>query len=277
MQLLDLFKTTKPVVGMLHVPALPGSPQNALGLNKIVDWVLRDAQALAAGGIHGLMVENFGDVPFYPRRVPAHTVAFMTAVCLEVIRSLDLPLGVNVLRNDAESALAVAAASRAKFIRVNIFTGARLTDQGLIQGTAHKVLRYRRLLGCDLKIFADVQVKHSAPLAIRDLGGEVEEILSRGCADAVIVTGSATGRTAALEDLRAAKRAAAGAPVIAGSGVDATNVAAVLRVADALIVGTALKRDAVTMNPVDSQRVRAFMESWRGGTQEAQEAQETSG
>src|SRR5207249_6561617 len=141
----------------------------------------------------------------------------------------------------------------------------------------HKVLRYRSLLGCDLKIFADVQVKHSAPLVIRDLGGEVEEILSRGCADAVIVTGSATGRTAALEDLQAAKRAAAGAPVIAGSGVDATNVAAVLHVADALIVGTALKRDAVTTNPVDSQRVRTFMQAWRGGTQEAQEAQETSG
>ena len=202
MQLPDVFNIRKPVIGMLHVPALPGSPQNKLDFNAIIDWVLRDAEALAGGGADGLMIENFGDVPFYPRRVPPHTVAFMTALGRELRRRFDVPLGVNVLRNDSASALAIAAAVNAAFIRVNIHTGARLTDQGLIQGTAHQTLRYRKLLGCDVKIFADVDVKHSAPLASRELRDEVEEVVSRCCADAIIVTGSASGRQTALEDLK---------------------------------------------------------------------------
>src|SRR5438552_9240069 len=263
MQLPDVFNIRKPVIGMLHVPALPGSPQNKLDCNAIIDWVLRDAEALAGGGADGLMIENFGDVPFYPRRVPPHTVAFMTALGRELRRRFDVPLGVNVLRNDSASALAIAAAVNAAFIRVNIHTGARLTDQGLIQGTAHQTLRYRKLLGCDVKIFADVDVKHSAPVAARELGDEVEEIVSRGCADAIIVTGSATGRQTAHGDLKTAKQSAGGAPVIAGSGVDLTNMGGVLEVADGLIVGTAFKLDSVTSNPVESERVRAFMAAVR--------------
>jgi membrane complex biogenesis BtpA family protein len=257
-QLADVFDTSKPVIGMLHIPALPGSPQNTLGLVAIVEWVLADAEALAGGVIDGFMIENFGDVPFYPQQVPPHTVAFMTMVGAEIRRRFDLPLGVNVLRNDACAALAVAAAAGARFIRVNIYTGARLTDQGVIQGTAHETVRYRKLLGCDVKIFADVDVKHSAPLAARKLDEEVADLVSRGCADAIIVTGSATGNPTSLEDLEIAKQAAGRAPVIAASGVDLTNVAAIMKVADGLIVGTAFKRDNVTTNPVDADRVRAF-------------------
>src|SRR5688572_2724409 len=204
---------------MLHVPALPGSPQNSFDLDAIIEWVLKDARALASGGIDGLIVENFGDIPFYPHRVPAHTVAFMTAIGREVRREVSLPLGINILRNDAESAIAVAAAVSAQFIRVNIHTGARLTDQGLIEGTAHETLRYRRLLGSEVKIFADVDVKHSAPVATRPLQVEVEELVSRGGADAVIVTGAATGKTTALDDLKTVKKAAGNARVFAGSGV----------------------------------------------------------
>ena len=261
MQLLDLFRTVKPVIGMLHAPPLPGSPQNRLGFNAIIDWVLKDAEALALGGIDGLMLENFGDVPFYPRQVPPHTVAFLTALGREVRHHFGRPLGINVLRNDSASAIAISAAVGAEFIRVNIQTGARVTDQGLIEGTAHDSLRYRKLLGYEVKIFADVDVKHSAPLADRGLAAEVEEVLSRGCADAIIVTGSATGQEASVEDLKAARAAAAGAPVIAGSGVDTTNLITVLEAADALIVGTAFKQNGVTTNAVDSQRVRTFMQA----------------
>jgi uncharacterized protein len=263
MELSDLFKTRKPVVGMLHAPALPGSPQNKLDFNAIIDWVLADAEALVGGGVDGLMLENFGDVPFYPQRVPPHTVAFLTALGREVRNRFDLPLGINVLRNDSASALAIAAAVAARFIRVNIHTGARLTDQGVIQGTAHHTVRYRKLLGCDVKIFADVQSKHSAPVAARRLEDEVEEILSRGCADAIIVTGSATGRQTAIEDLKIAKTAAGSAPVIAGSGVDPANLSSVLEVADGLIVGTAFKRDNVTTHPVERERVRTLMAAVR--------------
>ena len=263
-RLWDAFKAkSKPVIGMLHVPALPGSPQNKFGFDAIVDGVLRDASALADGGVDGFILENFGDVPFYPDRVPTDTVAFMAVLAREVRGQLDLPLGVNVLRNDGESALAIATAVGAEFIRVNVYTGARLTDQGVIQGIAHRLLRYRKSLGSDVKILADVDVKHSAPLAARELSDEVEETVSRGCADGIIVSGSATGKQTTLEDLKRATSAARGTPVLAGSGVDATNVAAALAVADGLIVGTAFKRDSVTTNPVDSERVHEFMRAVR--------------
>jgi uncharacterized protein len=247
------------IIGVLHVPALPGSPRNQLAFKDVVDWVLKDAEALAGGGVDALILENFGDVPFYPTRVPPHTVAFMTAIAGEVRRRFDLPLGINVLRNDAQSALAIASAVSAEFIRVNIHTGARVTDQGLIEGAAHETLRYRRLLNSDVKILSDVDVKHSAPVAARNLGDEVEEIVWRGNADAVIVTGAATGKQTALEDLKIAKHAAGSVPVFAGSGVNVQNVATVLEVADGVIVGTAFKHDGVTSNAVDRDRVRAFV------------------
>jgi uncharacterized protein len=259
MELIDLFHVRKPVIGMLHVPALPGSPRNTLGFTAVVDWVLRDADALVRGGVDGLIIENFGDVPFHPRQVPPHTIAFLTALAHEAGRSFNRPLGINVLRNDASGALAIASAAGAKFIRVNIHTGARLTDQGLIEGEADRTLRYRRLLASDVKIFADVDVKHSAPLAPRDLKDEVEDTISRGCADAIIVSGRATGRETAIEDLERAGEAAGSTPVLAGSGVDESNLLEILRAADGVIVGTALKQDGLSSNPVEAERVRSFM------------------
>ncbi len=264
----DLFAAWKPVIGMLHAPALPGSPRNQLGFDRIVAWVLADAKVLLDAGLDALLLENFGDVPFYPGAVPPHTIAFMTSLAREVRSGFDLPLGINVLRNDAMASLAVAAATGAEFIRVNIHTGARLTDQGVIQGTAHETIRYRQTLGPGIRIFADVDVKHSSPLAPRSLENEVEETLSRGGADGVIVTGSATGKAAPLEDVRTAKRAAGTAPVIVGSGVDIKSLGAVFNVADGVIVGTAFKQDGITIHPIDPARVHPFMEAVRRIRQE---------
>ena len=259
MSLSSIFKVPKPVIGMLHLPALPGSPENTMDLAALRRMVLLDAEALTSGGVDGLIIENFGDVPFYPSKVPPHTVAFMTAIGLEVAKAFPLPLGINVLRNDARSALAIATAIGAAFIRVNIFTGARVTDQGLIEGEAHRVLRYRKILGSSVLVFADVAVKHSAPLAAFELADEVRDTVSRGRADAVIVSGSGTGQETRLEDVKAAKGAAGETPVLVGSGVNPENVRAVLGYADGLIVGTALKRDGITTAPVDPARVRDFM------------------
>jgi hypothetical protein len=180
----------------------------------------------------------------------------MTAIGREVKRSTNLPLGINVLRNDPVSAIAIAAAVSAEFIRVNVHTGARVTDQGVIEGTAHETLRYRKLLAAEVRIFADVDVKHSAPVASRALKTEVEELISRGGADAVIVTGAATGKQTALEDLKEAKEAAGTVPVFAGSGVDAGNVRAILRIADGAVIGTAFKSGGITTNPVEPEAVR---------------------
>jgi membrane complex biogenesis BtpA family protein len=257
----------KVVIGMLHLPPLPGAPRFAASsatIDPIRDAVLRDADALAAGGVHGLMLENFGDVPFYPGRVPAHTVAVMTALAADVRqRFAELPLGINVLRNDGQSALAIAAAVGAHFIRVNILCGARVADQGILQGIAHDLLRDRAMLRAQhVKIFADVDVKHSASLATptpTSLESEVEDTLVRGLADALIVSGSGTGKATDPAHVQRVKRAAGAAPVFIGSGVDERSLSQHLPHADGFIIGSAFKQNNNAANPVDAQRVRLIM------------------
>jgi membrane complex biogenesis BtpA family protein len=248
---------------MLHAPPLPGAPRYAGTWSGVLDQVLRDAEALVSGGVQGLMLENFGDAPFFPGRVPAHVTAALTALAVAVKTRFAVPLGINVLRNDGLSALAVALAAGAQFIRVNVLCGARVIDQGLIQGIAHDLLRQRRTLGAEaIRILADVNVKHSAPLAVRPLAEEVDDLLSRGGADALIVTGAATGQAADLQELQQVRQAAAGrAPVFVGSGVTAENIAALLPHADGFIVGSSLKHGGRPENPVDLQRVRVLCQA----------------
>lgn len=256
------FGVEKPLIGMLHAPPLPGSPRYGGDWLAVRDHVLRDAEALVSGGLHGLLLENYDDAPFFPGRVPAHVAASLTALAVAVKGRFAVPLGINVLRNDGQTALAVAMAAEAQFIRVNILCGARLTDQGLIQGIAHDLLRDRRHLGADpIRILADVNVKHSAPLAIRPLEEEVNDLLSRGGADGLIVSGSATGQPVDRTELHQIHSAARGrAPVFIGSGVSAGTIANLLPHADAFIIGSSLKHDGRAEKPVDPQRVRALVE-----------------
>jgi uncharacterized protein len=251
----------KPVIGMLHLPALPGAPRFSGDLKAVMSAVLRDAEALASGGVNGLMLENFGDVPFYPRRVPAHVVAHMTAIACAVRARFDLPLGINVLRNDGQSALPIAHASGAAFIRVNVLCGARVADQGVVEAIAHDLLRDRAMLGAaNVRIFADVDVKHSAPLAPRPLVDEVADTLHRGLADALIVSGTGTGRPTDPSHVRDVKTAAGGAaPVLVGSGVTARRIPESLPHADGFIIGTAFKPGGDPSRPVDVQLVRELV------------------
>jgi membrane complex biogenesis BtpA family protein len=252
---------SRPLIGMLHLPPLPGAPRFAGNLEAIRRQVLEDAAALVEGGAHAAILENFGDAPFYPGRVPAITIAHMTALAAEVRREFELPLGVNVLRNDGLAALAIAHAAGAQFIRVNVLCGARLTDQGVIQGIAHDLLRERAALDSEIRIFADVNVKHSAPLAACPLADEVADLIHRGGADAVIVSGAATGKPADLEELREVKAAAGPNPVLVGSGASAETISYHLSHADGFIVGTGIKRDGRVENGIDPQRVRALVET----------------
>ena len=252
-----------PVIGMLHAPPLPGSPNSAGTLDRILETVLHDARTLESAGLHALMLENFGDTPFYPGRVPHHTVAAMTRLAAVVQGECRIPLGINILRNDGCSAIAVAAATGAEFIRVNVLCGARVTDQGVIEGIAHELLRERRLLGrAQVSILADVDVKHSAPLAARPIKDEIADLTERGGADAVIVSGTATGSSVDLQQLRTATNAAGDKPVLVGSGVSAENVGDFIPHANGLIVGTSLKVDGVSTNPVDPARAKAFMQAY---------------
>ena len=254
----------KPAIGMVHLLPLPGSPACRNSLEGITTAALRDAQSLVEGGMDGIMIENFGDTPFYPDQVPPVTVACMTAVAHDVRLRFDVPLGVNVLRNDALAALSVATAVGANFIRVNVLCGARLTDQGIINGPAHHLLRERaRLSADDVQIWADVQVKHSAPIAVQPLADEVGDIIMRGQADGVIVSGSATGQEASPVEASEVKGLAGDVPVLVGSGVSAENVGDWLPVADGFIVGTALKIAQRVDQPVDEEAVKRFVEAMR--------------
>lgn len=260
----SLFPVRRPVLGMLHAPPLPGSPRSSGSWKDLEAHVMRDARLLVEGGVHGLMIENFGDSPFYPDRVPPHVVACLTALAAGVRSTHPLPLGINVLRNDGISALGVALASGADFIRVNVLCGARVTDQGIIQGIAHDLLRLRANIGArSIAILADVDVKHSAPIAEMPLDQEVADLVHRGGADAVIVSGSGTGRKVKIEDVTEVKKAAGAAPVLVGSGVTADTLGPLLSIADAVIVGTALKVGGVPDAPVDPARVAALMAAWR--------------
>jgi len=256
----EVFPTSKPVVGMRHAPPLPGSPGNGGDLRAVRETVLRDAEAMVDSGIHGLVLENFGDAPFWPRRVPAEVVAQMTALAVEVRRRFPVPLGINVLRNDGRSALAVAPAVGAQCIRVNVLCGARLTHQGILEGIAAKLLRDRARLGADIRILADVDVKHSAPLASRPIEEEAEETLQRGGADGLVISGPGTGKPADPRKLRAVRKAARGAPVFVGSGISAENVGDYLPWADGFLVGTWLKCDGSVTAPVDPARVKMLLE-----------------
>jgi len=257
-----------PVIGMIHLPPLPGSPRAAGSIVEVTSAALADAEALAAGGVDGVMIENFGDVPFYPDCVPPQTVAAMTAVAVEVRRQFGGPIGINVLRNDAIGALAVALAARADFIRVNILAGTRSTDQGLITGSAHELMRWRRYLGAGaVQVLADIDVKHSAALTPIPLADAVAETVFRAGADGLIVSGSGTGRAVNTDDLQAVQAAAAGVPIFLGSGVTEGNVSGQTRWADGIIVGTALKRDGQVLAPVDAQRVAGMVQAVRRATQ----------
>ena len=252
----------KIVIGMLHLPALPGSPLFGGSMDRILEGLLRDAKVLAEGGVHGLMMENFGDVPFYPGRVPAMVVAHVTALAVDVRRAApNVPLGINILRNDGQSALAVAHAVGAQYIRVNVLCGARVTDQGVIQGIAHDLLRERAILGASdsIRILADVDVKHSAPLAPRALPDEVDDTIERGLADGLIVSGAGTGKATDPAHVAAVKETARDVPVLIGSGASVDTVESYLPHCDGFIVGTAFKRDGIASNEVDVARVREFV------------------
>ncbi|SDM73044.1 hypothetical protein SAMN04487949_2425 [Halogranum gelatinilyticum] len=264
----DVFDVETPLVGMVHLEALPGAPGYANDRRTVHERAVADAEALEAGGVDGVMVENFGDAPFYPDDVPKHVVAEMTTAVSAVVDAVDLPVGVNVLRNDAEAALSVAAATGADFVRVNVHTGARVTDQGVVEGRAHETIRLRERLDTDVKLLADVDVKHSTPLGGQAFDPEVvAETVERGLADGVIVSGTGTGHAVDVDRLAAvAERSASldvAAPVFVGSGVTEETVAELLDVADGAIVGTALKRDGRTTNPVDETRVSALVEAAR--------------
>ncbi len=251
------------LVGVVHLAPLPGAPGFGGNLDRDLQRAVTDASHLADAGFDAVIIENFGDAPFFADAVPAATVAAMTRAAAAIGQAVDIPFGVNVLRNDALAALSIAAATGADFIRVNVLTGTMSTDQGVITGRAAEVMRLRRALGLATEVYADVMVKHAVPPPGMTIELATADTVSRGMADAVIVSGEATGDEPDRDLVRRAATAAAGKPVFIGSGATEANVHSLLEVAAGIIVGTALKIDGVTTNPVDPARAASFVKAAR--------------
>jgi membrane complex biogenesis BtpA family protein len=239
------------------LPALPGAPGANVPVDVIASMAAQDAISLASTGFTAVLVENFHDAPFAAGSVAPETVASMAVVVRAVVVAVDVPVGVNVLRNDGLAALGVAAASGASFIRVNVLAGAAVTDQGLIEGDAHTLLRRRAALGVDVAILADVDVKHATSLDTRPLAERAVELVQRSLADAVLVTGTATGSPVDHSDLAQVQRALAPVPVLAASGTTTENLGDILDLCGGAVIGTALKHPDT--GRVDPDRAAALI------------------
>ena len=260
----NLLEAKQMVIGMLHLLPLPGSPRFNGTTQSIVEHALADAAALEEGGVDAIMIENFGDVPYFPDKVPLETIAWMTRIGGLIRDKCELPLGVCVLRNDGRAALAIAHSIDAQFIRICVLGSPRVTDQGLVQAKAYDILRDRARLGADIKILADVDIKHSYPLAASfSLKAEATDLISRSLADALIVTGTATGIAIKESDLSEV-RAIANVPVFVGSGVTDQNIKQLSHEANGFIVGTSFKESKRADARVSVDKVRATVARLRG-------------
>ena len=273
MDLIQTFQTPNPIIGVVHLLPLPTSARWGGNLKAVIERAEQEATALAAGGVDGIIIENFFDAPFAKTQVNPAVVSAMTLIIDRIQNLVVVPVGLNVLRNDATSALAIAACVQAQFIRVNVLTGIMATDQGLIEGNAQELMRFRRELGADIAILADVLVKHARPLGTPNLTTAVQDTIERGLADGVILSGWATGSPPSQEDLELAKTAAKGTPVFIGSGADWDNVGQLMQAADGVIVASSLKRQGNIQEPIDPIRVAQFVEAVREATAQKNEIQ----
>ena len=251
-------RTQRILIVVVHLLPLPGSPRWGENFERVIRSALDDARACEDAGADAIVIENFGDVPFSRGAVPPETVAAMAAVGTTVREAVQLPIGFNVLRNDGHAALALCASCGGDFIRVNVLAGAMVTDQGVIEGNAFSVTRLRRQLAPNAKILADVHVKHAAPLGNVPLEIAARDTAARGLADALVISGTGTGETTDLKDVRRVRSACPDSPILVGSGVTLANGASYLELADGVIVGTSVKREGEVSNPVDRNRVAAL-------------------
>ena len=251
--------TRRLLIGVVHLPALPGAPNFAGDMLSILDFLSADTEALLVGGVDGIIVENFGDQPFYGDQVPAHTVAALTR-CTQAVCDLAgaVPVGVNVLRNDALAALGIVAATDARFVRINVHTGSAVTDQGVLEGRAAESIRLRQTICPQASILADVHVKHASPMGSETIGQAAADTYLRGMADGLVVSGGGTGHAPDREQVARARGALPGAPILLGSGLTLDNARELVMEADGAIVASSLKRDGDLRAPLDMERVRAL-------------------
>lgn len=253
------------LVGVVHLLPTPGAPRASGDMAAVLARARADARALARGGCDALIVENYGDLPFYAEHLPPETIAAL-ALAVAAVREQAgaLPVGVNALRNDARAALGICASAGASFLRVNVHTGAAVSDQGLLEGRAAQTLRERVRLCPGALVLADVHVKHATPLGRESLVEAACDARERGLADALVLSGRATGAPPQAHELEQVRAALPRVPLLVGSGLSERNARELLAFADGAIVGTSLKRGGRVQAPVDERRVAALRRCMSG-------------
>ena len=261
----SLFSRSKPIIGVIHVGALPGTPRSSHTVSELVTTARSEARLYRESGVDGVIIENMHDLPYLRGEVGAEIVAAMTAVALEVKHECGLPVGVQILAGANLEAMAVAHAAGLDFIRAEGYAYAHVADEGFIQSSAAKLLRFRKMIGAErVQVWTDVKKKHAAHAITADVSlGETAETVEFMGVDCVIVTGSATGKPPTVEDVNEAK-SHCGLPVFLGSGITDTNIVDFFDHADGFIIGTAFKVDGLWSNTVDPVRVSRVMTALNG-------------
>lgn len=261
----NLFNTDFPIIGVLHLPPLPGSFYWDGNWDNVLEKTINNALNLINGGVDSIIIENYGDIPFCKDKVDPVTVSSMTVLGIEVKKLLpcNMTLGINVLRNDGFSAIAIATVVGAQFIRLNILSGVMITDQGIIEGKAHELKMYQRSLGINIPILADVLVKHAVPLQYQSIDTVSKDTFYRNGAFGLIVTGKSTGEEVDIQELKKVNESVPQAPIFIGSGITTENIPKLINYCDGIIVGTSLKDNdqynlekikSLTSLPVISQK-----------------------
>ena len=249
------------VYGVVHLKSLPGSPGNYLTLDEIIELAQEDVNSLVFGGVDGLIIENFGDVPFTKDNVSKRTIASFTKVVENIEYDREIKVGINVLRNDGIAALSIAEATNADFVRINVLNNVMMyTDQGIIEGKAHEIAEFKNTLNKEIDIYADVFVKHAVPPEGSKIENHTEELIERAGADVVIVTGDGTGHQIDIEDLSKVRDIVPQGRLAIGSGVNEENVDDYVDLADILIVGTSFKVDHDVSKRVDQRSVEQLIQ-----------------
>ena len=256
---LEPFNVEKPVIGVIHLPPLPGSPRFSGDLSEIVERAVREARILEDCGVNGVIVENFWDVPFKVRVRDAETIASMTVIVKNIVDEVNIPVGVSLLRNSGVEALAIAYACNAKFIRVNALCQVIVAPEGILYPIARELIELKYKLKSNVRIYADVNVKHGKPLVERDIVDVAKECIERGMAEAIILTGSRTGKVVELNDILKLRKAKLGKPIVVGSGINLNNIAKYWSIADGFIVGTYFRVNGDLSKPIDRERVNKLM------------------
>ncbi len=258
-----IFKEKKNIIAMIHVQALPGTPNNKYSINEIIEKAIQEALIYEKAGVQSIMLENMHDVPYLNKHTGPEIISAMTAVSMEIRKVTKIPLGIQILAAANKEALAVALIAGFQFIRVEGFVFGHLADEGYIDSCAGDLLRYRKMIGADqISVFTDIKKKHSAHTLTADVSiAETAKAAEFFLSDGIIITGSSTGQEADLGEVISVKNKCS-LPVLIDSGITNDNIAKYLKYADAFIIGSYFKEDGKWDNPLSEKRIDLMMTSF---------------